>query len=289
MTVQTLPATVPDSASAALRVVMKPVESIHPYENNPRHNDSAVPYVKNSIQEFGFKVPIIVDEAGSIVCGHTRYKAALELGMSHVPCIVASDLTPKQIQAFRLVDNKVSEFSSWDFSKLEIEIGELDAEFNLDDFGFFSDSERAGSSPADAGSAAEMQDDTARDDRNIYTGRIITPVYEITGDCPEVSSLVDKGKAEALLESINQAQELPDDVREFLRIAAARHYVLHFDRIAEYYAHAPAHIQRLMEDSCLVIIDFNKAIEQGYIRMSERLAALADMDEQGVPEDEGDE
>lgn len=102
-------------------------------------------------------------------------------------------------------------------------------------------------------------------------------------------SLVDKGKAEALLESIDQAQELPDDVREFLRIAAARHYVLHFDRIAEYYAHAPAHIQQLMEDSCLVIIDFNKAIEQGYIRMSERLAALADMDEQGVPEDEGDE
>lgn len=136
MTVQTLPATVPDSVSATLRVVMKPVESIHPYENNPRYNDSAVPYVKNSIQEFGFKVPIIVDEAGSIVCGHTRYKAALELGMSHVPCIVASDLTPKQIQAFRLVDNKVSEFSSWDFSKLEIEIGELDAEFNLDDFGF---------------------------------------------------------------------------------------------------------------------------------------------------------
>lgn len=181
MTVQTLPATVPDSASAALRVVMKPVESIHPYENNPRHNDSAVPCVKNSIQEFGFKVPIIVDEAGSIVCGHTRYKAALELGMSHVPCIVASDLTPKQIQAFRLVDNKVSEFSSWDFSKLEIEIGELDAEFNLDDFGFFSDSERAGSSPADAGSAAEMQDDTARDDRNIYTGRVILRFMKLPG------------------------------------------------------------------------------------------------------------
>lgn len=97
MTIQTLPATVPDRTSAALRITMKPVESVHPYENNPRHNDGAVPYVKNSIQEFGFKVPIIVDEAGSIVCGHTRYKAALELGMSHVPCIVASDLTPKQI------------------------------------------------------------------------------------------------------------------------------------------------------------------------------------------------
>ena len=104
-----------------------------------------------------------------------------------------------------------------------------------------------------------------------------------------MSSLVDKGKAEALLESIDQAQELPDAAREFLRIAAARHYVSRFDRIAEYYAHAPAHIQRLMEDSCLVIVDFNKAIERGYIRVPERLAALADMDEQGVPENEADE
>lgn len=95
MTVQTLPATVPDSVSATLRVVMKPVESIHPYENNPRYNDSAVPYVKNSIQEFGFKVPIIVDEAGSIVCGHTRYKAALELGMSHVALHCRFGFDPK--------------------------------------------------------------------------------------------------------------------------------------------------------------------------------------------------
>lgn len=120
MTVQTLPATVPDSVSATLRVVMKPVESIHPYENNPRYNDSAVPYVKNSIQEFGFKVPIIVDEAGSIVCGHTRYKVALELGMSHVPCIVASDLTPKQIQAFRLVITRCRSFQAGIFPNLKL-------------------------------------------------------------------------------------------------------------------------------------------------------------------------
>lgn len=286
MTVQTLPATVPDSVSATLRVVMKPVESIHPYENNPRYNDSAVPYVKNSIQEFGFKVPIIVDEAGSIVCGHTRYKAALELGMSHVPCIVASDLTPKQIQAFRLVDNKVSEFSSWDFSKLEIEIGELDAEFNLDDFGFFSDSERAGSSPADVGSAAEMQDDTARDDRNIYTGRIITSVYEITGDCPKTEELVDRTRAESLLEEIDRTPGLPDAVRDFLRIAAMRHYVLHFDRIAEFYAHAVPPVQRLMENSCLVIIDYDRAIELGYVQMAR---ALADEYDREYPEEEEQE
>lgn len=136
MTVQILPANRAGQDFRGLAITMKPVESVHPYENNPRYNDSAVPYVKNSIQEFGFKVPIIIDEAGSIICGHTRYKAALELGMSHIPCIVASDLTPKQIQAFRLADNKVAEFSSWDFSKLEAEFLAIDDEALLDDLGF---------------------------------------------------------------------------------------------------------------------------------------------------------
>lgn len=281
MTVYTLPANRAGQASAALRITMKPVESVHPYENNPRHNDGAVPYVKNSIQEFGFKVPIIVDEAGNIVCGHTRYKAALELGMSHVPCIVASDLTPKQIQAFRLADNKVAEFSSWDFSRLEIEIGELDAEFNLDDFGFFSDSEPADAPLPDSGPAAETQDD-----RNIYTGRIITPVYEITGECPEAEELVDRTRAESLLEEIDQTPGLPDNVRDFLRIAAMRHYVLHFDRIAEFYAHAAPPVQRLMENSCLVIIDYDRAIELGYVQMAR---ALADEYDREYPEGEEEE
>lgn len=260
---------------------MKPVESVHPYENNPRHNDGAVPYVKNSIQEFGFKIPIIVDEAGSIVCGHTRYKAALELGMSHVPCIVASDLTPKQIQAFRLADNKVAEFSSRDFSRLEIEIGEPDAEFNLDDFGFFSDSEPADAPLPDSGPTTETQDG-----RNIYTGRIITPVYEITGECPEAEEPVDRTGAESLPEEIDRTPGLPDNVRDFLRIAAMRHYVLHFDRIAEFYAHAAPSVQRLMENSCPVIIDYDRAIELGYVQMAR---APADEYDREYPEGEEEE
>lgn len=246
-----------------------------------------------SIKQFGFKIPLVVDRNNVVVCGHTRLKAAKKLKLKTVPCILADDLSEDQIKAFRLVDNRTAEIAEWDFALLEEELADVQLDMTAFDFDDLLAEEEAGSENGQAPVGAEREEESAlpppQNAGNTYTHRIVTPVYEITGDCPEVSSLVDKGKAEALLESINQAQELSDDVREFLRIAAARHYVLHFDRIAEYYAHAPAHIQRLMEDSCLVIIDFNKAIEQGYIRMSERLAALADMDEQGVPEDEGDE
>lgn len=106
------------------------------YENNPRNNDSAAEKVAASIKEFGFKVPIIVDKNNVIVAGHTRLKAARLLGMEKVPCIVADDLTPEQIKAFRLADNKVAELSGWDFVKLEEELAELEDQFNMADFGF---------------------------------------------------------------------------------------------------------------------------------------------------------
>jgi ParB/RepB/Spo0J family partition protein len=80
---------------------------LKPYEKNPRRNDASVEYVANSIKEFGFKVPIVIDRDGVIVAGHTRYKAAKKLGMEKVPCIVADDLSEAQIKAFRLADNKV--------------------------------------------------------------------------------------------------------------------------------------------------------------------------------------
>lgn len=113
------------------------IDLISEYENNPRFNDEAVGKVAESIKEFGFKVPIIIDKDNVIIAGHTRYKAAKELGIEKVPCIVASDLTPEQVKAFRLADNKVSEFSSWDEGKLYNELMELQTmDFNIESFGF---------------------------------------------------------------------------------------------------------------------------------------------------------
>lgn len=108
---------------------------MRPYGRNPRKNDDAVPYVAESIKQFGFKVPIVIDRGGVIVAGHTRYKAAKKLGMETVPCIVADDLTEEQIKAFRLADNKVAEKAVWDFELLGTELEEL-FEFNMSDFGF---------------------------------------------------------------------------------------------------------------------------------------------------------
>ena len=116
-------------------VIEKKLKDIKPYEKNPRKNDSAVDAVSNSIREFGFKVPVVIDKDGVIVCGHTRYKAAKKLGLKAVPCVVADDLTDEQIKAYRLADNKVSELAEWDFNILG---EELEGIFDIDmsDFGF---------------------------------------------------------------------------------------------------------------------------------------------------------
>lgn len=111
------------------------LKDIKPYEKNPRKNDDAVPYVAESIKQFGFKVPIVIDKNNIIVAGHTRYKAAKKLGFKSVPCIIADDLTDEQIKAFRLADNKVSEKAEWDFDMLNTELDDI-IDFDMELFGF---------------------------------------------------------------------------------------------------------------------------------------------------------
>ena len=111
------------------------LEEIRPYEKNPRRNDGAIEAVAKSIEQFGFKVPIVIDGDNVIVAGHTRYKAAQKLHLEFVPCIVASDLTSEQVRAFRLIDNKTAEFATWDIEKLSEELNSLTSEL-ADEFSF---------------------------------------------------------------------------------------------------------------------------------------------------------
>lgn len=120
---------------ALMKITMVAVGELNPYANNPRNNDGAVDAVAESIREFGFKVPIIIDKNKEIVAGHTRLKAAKKLGLKEVPVIIAADLTPAQIKAFRLADNKVAELADWDMEALAEELGGL-SDIDMEAFGF---------------------------------------------------------------------------------------------------------------------------------------------------------
>lgn len=118
-----------------LEIKYIPIDDIKPYKNNPRLNEEAIPYVMNSIKEFGFKNPIILDENNVIVAGHTRLENAKRLDMKEAPVIYADDLTEEQIKAFRLADNKVAEKSMWDYTKLDEELENiLDIDMSMFDF-----------------------------------------------------------------------------------------------------------------------------------------------------------
>src|SRR5215468_7605255 len=120
-----------------MQVELRPISSIKPYENNPRLNDAAVDAVAASIRAFGFRQPIVVDEAGVIIVGHTCYKAALKLGLSEVPVQVAVGLSPAQARAYRLADNQTAQLSGWDDDKLVQELAQLqDMNFDLGLTGF---------------------------------------------------------------------------------------------------------------------------------------------------------
>lgn len=141
-----------------MEFVDKKLSEITPYKNNPRNNDEAVGPVAESIKEFGFKVPIVIDKNGEIVNGHTRYKAAKKLGLETVPVIVADDLSEEQIKAFRLADNKVGEIAAWDLDLLNEELNDiLDLDMSVFGFELEVDDENQGNLDADF---EEIEDDS---------------------------------------------------------------------------------------------------------------------------------
>ena len=245
-----------------MNIQMIKIAEINPYKNNPRKNAKAVDAVANSIKQFGFKQPIVVDKNYEIVAGHTRVLAAQKLKLTEVPCVIADDLSPEQIKAFRLADNKTHELSEWDFDLLELELKELfEVDFDMSEFGFgFEDN-------------APEADDT-------YTKKIKSPQYEITGEEVSLPDLTYEAKYNELIAEINKSG-LPEEQKSFLSFAACRHIVFDFHKIAEYYAGADKEMQDLMEKSALVIIDFDDAIKNGYVKLSTTL--------DGLMEDEGDD
>lgn len=245
------------AVNSSIEITMRKIEELTPYENNPRNNDMAVDAVAESIKQFGFKNPVIIDKDGVIVAGHTRYKAAKKLGITDIPCISANDLSDEQIKAFRLADNKTAELAEWDEDLLGKEMSGI-INIDMSQFGFSVGEDELGE---------EVQDDK-------YTLKVNIPQYEITGDCPELSDMLDSSKADELIEEINSTENIPSDVKEFLIQAARRHNVFNYRNIAEYYAHAEPEVQKLFEKSALVIIDVNNAIANGYVQLTSDIADI---------------
>lgn len=155
-----------------IRVV--PIGEVKPYPNNPRKNDAAVPRVAESIRAFGFRTPILVDADGTIIEGHTRRLAAISLGMEEVPVIFATDLTPDEVKALRIIDNKTAECAEWDMDRLADEMSKL-TDFAFTDFGF-SANDFAKMGIADAGMAEDddfdvKEDTDGRPDVEVRTAR----------------------------------------------------------------------------------------------------------------------
>ena len=207
--------------------------------------------------------PLLVEEDGTIKCGNKRFRALVRNGVKVVPADYVrrlSDYTPEEVREFILQDNL--QRGDWDVDKLL-------AQYSADELkalggGF----DELIAEFAARGAESEFE----------YSSKIEAPQYNITGDNPELEELYDTEKADALAKEIDEA-DVPKKVKVFLKVAAMRHVVFNFRNIAEYYAHADAKVQRLMEKSALVIIDFEDAIRNGFVVVSERMAALRGGDE----------
>lgn len=246
-----------------MKTVTLPLDKLIPYAGNPRKNDHAVEAVASAIKRFGFRVPVLAKSDGSLIDGHLRVKAAKHLGMEEVPVVLCDDLSEADIKALRISINRMAELADWDSELLSAELEGLAAEgFTLEDVGF------------DAAALEELgallDGPTKELVEGEYTRKITVPIYEPQGPKPPVADLFDSEKTERILADID-ASSLPETEKQFLRHAAHRHTVFNFQQIAEYYAHSDPAAQRLFEDSALVIVDFNKALESGYVKLGQEL------------------
>jgi hypothetical protein len=245
-----------------MKTVTLPLDKLIAYAGNPRKNDHAVEAVAAAIKRFGFRVPVLAKSDGSLIDGHLRVKAAKHLGMDEVPVVLCDDLSEADIKALRISINRMAELAEWDVELLSTELEGLTAEgYTLDDVGF----------DADALEQLGVSEDIFEDKDNPYTAKVEAPIYKPTGQKPTEADLCNQEKFKALLSDIKNSN-LPKEQKTFLELAAARHIVFDYQQIAEYYAHATPELQKFMEDSALIIIDFNKAIEAGFVKLTDRVA-----------------
>jgi hypothetical protein len=273
----------------------RPISALKANPRNPRlpFSESQADAFKRSLAEYGDLSGIIENQrTGQTVGGHKRCQ---QFASDPKAAIVVTDMletadatgtlaygyveTGGTRFAYRLVDwpeskekaaNLAANQFGAEFDWLQVQnmLTELDGQVDLSLTGFSAEE----MAQIKDSLASEVKDET-------YSGKIVVPVYEPKGERPAITEMIDREKTKQLIAEIDAAK-LPKQVAEFMRFAAERHTVFNFRQIAEFYCHADAKVQSLMEKSALVIIDFNKAIENGFVHLTERLGALADQEEE---------
>lgn len=238
-----------------MKTELVPIDQVQLSPDNPRviKNDKFRKLVK-SIEEFPemLKVrPIVVDDDMVVLGGNMRLRACLEAGLKEVHILKASEFSDDQKKEFVIKDN--SSFGEWDWETLA---NEWDVE-KLDEWGL------------DLPSMAHTEE--------TYTTKVESPIYETKVVKPTASELYDLHKYNTLLSDIEKA-DISEADKQFLMFAAMRHIKFNYSKIADYYAHSDKEVQELMENSALVIIDYDKAIEKGFVQLFKTFDELSDLD-----------
>lgn len=252
-----------------LKLRTVPLSKLVPDPANARTHDTRnLAAISRSLELFGQRKPLVVARGNGgelvVIAGNGTLEAAKALGWDTIKIAqVPDDWDADKARAYAIADNRSAELAEWDAAALASALVDLDAVgYNATDLGF---------------DPAEFDDGDASATDSIYTSVVNIPQYEVVGPCPHPRELWDETKADQLRGAI-LAADLDDDTRAFLLAAAQRHVVFNYRKVAEFYPHASAEVQRLMEDSALIIIDYDDAIRNGYARFMDTIEKLEGRD-----------
>lgn len=253
------------------KIIRRKVQELKYYPDNPRkHSIKQIEDLSKQIDLVGFNQPIIIDENNQVLVGNGRLEAADKLSMDEISCIVYTNedikkiaklknTTPENIKKQMIIaDNKLNDNSGWDDDTLGDWLNEL-TEANLDTY-------------FDPNEMTEIWDDEKLSDSD-YTKKIEVPTYEPSDTKPTENQLYDNTKTKELIKLINNLN-IDDKQKEFLISAASRLIVFNYDKIADYYAHSDKEVQDIMEKMALILIDYDKAISNGFVRMTKEIAKV---------------